>query len=546
MVKVIWCSLQKEPYFAKRESAEMNFKKLVCLALALVTALSLTACGGSETQEAQQPADGGGDAAPADTIVIGRAYDSDNLDPVVQVGNYNIWILDLMLEGLVQCTDDGSAVEPCLATDWTISDDGLTYTFNLKEGLRFSDGTPVTGEDWVFSFERAMSMPDESWYFTVENIASVEAPDDTTFIVHLKEVSAATLPNLSMWTCGVQSKAYYEQVGDEGYVNGFIGTGPYMLTDWSKGESMTFEANPYYHIEGQPVTENILMRVIADDNSRVMQLQSGDIDVAINLSMDSLYQLEGDDRVVVDPSTSCETRFLALNTSNEYLSNPKVRQALSMATDPTTITSVATYGYGEVASTVLPTVSAYIDPSIPVNQQDLEGAKELLAEAGYPDGFSLDLMICSGKTVEESIATLVKEQWAQIGVDVRICSYEKVTYTDNLYGLNFDVVVDYWTDDICDPSEFMEYLCDFDLCSGFDTNYKVEGIEELNDQANRELDETVRKELYYEIQQRIADAYIYIPICTIPYANAESVNISNFVQTPLGNLRLATMTKTAG
>ena len=141
----------------------MNFKKLGCLALALVTALSLTACGGSETQEAQQPADGGGDAAPADTIVIGRAYDSDNLDPVVQVGNYNIWILDLMLEGLVQCTDDGSAVEPCLATDWTISDDGLTYTFNLKEGLRFSDGTPVTGEDWVFSFERAMSMPDESW-----------------------------------------------------------------------------------------------------------------------------------------------------------------------------------------------------------------------------------------------------------------------------------------------------------------------------------------------------------------------------------------------
>ena len=87
----------------------------------------------------------------------------------------------------------------------------------------------------------------------MENIASVEAPDDTTFIVHLKEVSAATLPNLSMWTCGVQSKAYYEQVGDEGYVNGFIGTGPYMLTDWSKGESMTFEANPYYHIEGQPV-----------------------------------------------------------------------------------------------------------------------------------------------------------------------------------------------------------------------------------------------------------------------------------------------------
>ena len=525
----------------------MKLKKLLCLALAFVTALSLTACGGDSA-----PADVDGDASQegaasaADTVVIGRAYDSDNLDPVVQVGNYNTWVLDLMLEGLVQCSDDGSTVEPCLATDWTVSDDGLTYTFNLKEGICFSDGTPVTGEDWVFSFERAMNMPDERWYFTVENIASVEAPDDTTFVIHLKNVSAATLPNLCMWTCGVQSKAYHDEVGDEGYVNGFIGTGPYMLTDWSKGESMTFEANPYYHIEGLPVTKNVIFRVIADDNSRVMQLQSGDIDVAINLSMDSLYQLESDDRVVVDPSTSCETRFLALNTSNEYLSNEKVRQALCMATDPTTITNVATYGYGEVASTVLPTVSPYIDPSIPVNQQDLEGAKALLAEAGYPDGFSLDLMICSGKTVEESVATLVKEQWAQIGVDVNICSYEKVTYIDNLYGLNFDVVVDYWTDDICDPSEFMAYLCDFDLCSGFDTNYQVEGLSELNDQANTELDETARKEIYYEIQQRIANAYIYVPLCTIPYANAESVNISNFIQTPLGNLRLANMAKTAG
>ncbi|MCC8080047.1 MAG: ABC transporter substrate-binding protein [Oscillospiraceae bacterium] len=534
----------------------MKLKRLLCLILALTMVVGLTACGSSSSTASTDSgtAASSGDSASADTaasdtadtIIIGRAYDSVNLDPVVQVGNYNIWILDLMLEGLVQSSDDGSTVEPCLATDWTISDDGLTYTFNLKEGLCFSDGTEVTGEDWVFSFERAMSMTEESWYFTVENIDSVEAPDDTTFVIHLKEVSAATLPYLCMWTCGVQSKDYYDEVGDEGYVNGFIGTGPYYLADWSKGTSMTFEANPYYHVEGQPATQTIIFRVIADDTSRIMQLQSGDIDAAINLSMDSLYQLESDDRVVVDPTTSCETRFLALNTSNEYLANEKVRQALTLATDTATINNVATYGYGELATTVLPTISAYIDPSITVTEQDIEAAKALLEEAGYGDGFTLDLMICSGKTIEESVATLVKEQWAQIGVDVNICSYERVTYTDNLYGLNFDVVVDYWTDDICDPSEFMAYLCDFDLCSGFDTNYEVEGIYELNLQANLELDDDARKEIYYEIQQKIADAYIYIPLFTIPYANAESTSIVNFIQTPLGNLRLANMYKTEG
>ncbi|MPM38854.1 Heme-binding protein A [bioreactor metagenome] len=526
----------------------MKIKKALCLVLALTMVFSLAACGGSSSASSAPSSAPSSTPAPkmADSIVVGRAFDSDNLDPVTQVGNYNIWILDLMLEGLVQTSDDGSKIEPCLATDWKISEDGLTYTFNLKKGVSFSDGTAVTGADWVFSFERAMSLPDAPWYFTVENIDSVEAPDDSTFVIHLKETSATTLANLCMFTCGVQSKAYFDKVGEENYVNGFVGTGPYMLTNWSKGESMTFEANPNYHVAGQPVTKEIIFKVIADDNSRVMQLQSGDIDVAINLSMDSLYQLQSDNRVTAVPSESCETRFLAMNTKNEYLSNAKVRQALSMATDPTAITSVATYGFGKVASTVLPTTSTYIDPSSSVNQQNIDSAKALLKEAGYPDGFSLDLMICSGKTIEESIATLVKEQWAKIGVDVNICSYEKVTYTDNLYGTNFDVVVDYWTDDICDPSEFMTYLCNFDLCSGFDTNYKVEGIEELNKQANAELDEAARKQLYYQIEKLIADAYIYVPICTIPYANAVSTSVSNFVQTPLGNLRLANMTKTVG
>jgi peptide/nickel transport system substrate-binding protein len=524
----------------------MNKKKVICLALALIMAFSMTACGGSSSSSGSAAESPVASAKKADTIVVGRAFDSDNLDPVVQIGNYNIWVLDLMLEGLVQTSDDGSKIEPCLATDWTISGDGLTYTFNLKKGVCFSDGTAVTGADWVFSFERAMGKTDGNWYFTVENISSVEAPDDNTFVIHLKEASATTLANLCMFSCGVQSKAYFDKVGEDAYANGFVGTGPYMLTDWSKGESMTFDANPNYHEKGLPATKKIIFKVIADDNSRVMQLQSGDIDTAINLSMDSLYQLASDNRVTVAPTSSCETRFLSLNTSNQYLSNEKVRQALSLATDPTAVTKTATYGYGQVASTVLPTTSTYIDPSISVNKQDIEGAKKLLSDAGYPDGFTLDLMICSGKTIEESIATLIKEEWAQIGVNVNICSYEKTTYTDNLYGLKFDVVVDYWTDDICDPSEFMEYLCNFDLCSGFDSNYKVDGIQDLNEKANTELDETARKQLYYQIEQKIADAYIYIPICTIPYGNAVSTKVSGFVQTPLGNLRLAGTTKTVG
>ena len=485
-------------------------------------------------------------ADDADTIVIGRAYDSDDLDPVEMTGNYNIWIINLMLEGLVQTSDDGKSIEPLLATDWTVSEDQKTYTFNLKPDVKFSDGNPVTGEDWVFSFERAISLPDSYWGFIVENIESVEAPDDATFVIHLKEASPATLANIAMFCCGVQEKAYYDEVGEEEYSNGFVGTGPYMLTEWNKGESMILKANPYYHIEGLPKTENLELRVIADDNSRVMQVQSGDIDAAINLSMDSLYQLENDDRVQTIATEGCETRFIAMNTENEYLSNPLVRQALFMATDPAMITAVATFGYGVPSSTVLPMTSDFVDPESTVNVADIDAAKALLEEAGVAEGeMTLSLLVNAGKTFEESVATLIKEQWAQIGVNVDINSCEKTTYTDRLYGMDFDCVVDYWTDDTTDPYEFMNYLCIFDLCSGFDTNYSVPGIEEKNAQASNEMDPEARAQLYYEIQRDIADACIYIPICTLPYANAASVDVDGFVQTPLGNLRLAGMVKNA-
>ena len=510
--------------------------------LALVTAAAL-AVGTLSTGALAVSADEA--AATADTIVIGRAYDSDNLDPVQMTGNYNIWIINLMLEGLVQTSDDGKTIEPLLATDWEISEDEKTYTFNLKPDVKFSDGTPVTGEDWVFSFERAISLPDSYWGFVVENVESVEAPDDSTFIVHLKEASPATLANLAMFTCGVQKKAYYDEVGDEGYMDGFIGTGPYVLTEWNKGESMLFTANPYYHIEGKPATPTLEMRVIADDESRVMQLQSGDIDAAINLSMDSVYQLESDDRVVAMASEGCETRFVAINTTNEYLSNPKVREALYMATDPMTITAVATYGYGIPSSTFLPMTSAYVDPEAVVNTADIEAAKALLEEAGYSEGdISLRLLITSGKSFEESVATLLKEQWAQIGVEVEIDANERTTYTDKLYGMDFDCVVDYWTDDTTDPYEFMNYICIFDLCSGFDTLYVVPGIEDLNAQANIEMNDEKRHEIYNEIQRKVAAEHIYIPICTLPYTYATGTSVTGFVQTPLGNLRLADMVKT--
>jgi len=165
--------------------------KLILL-IALVLLLSVFATVSAEGEIAKQ-------------IVIGRPADSTALDPVTCMSsNYNYWIFNLLFEGLVKTGDGGTAIEPSLADSWDISEDGLTYTFHLKKGVKFSDGSPVTGEDWVWSFLRARDTEESTWNFDIEALEDVTAPDDNTLILKFKELRADNFTNLSMFNLTVQ------------------------------------------------------------------------------------------------------------------------------------------------------------------------------------------------------------------------------------------------------------------------------------------------------------------------------------------------------
>ena len=210
----------------------------------------------------------------AKQIIMARNEDSRNLDPVTQDGNVNIWMFNLVLEGLVKTNDEGTKIEPALAKSWDISKDGLTWTFHLLEGTKFSDGTPVKGEDWVWSLLRARDTEESTWKFALEAVADVTAPDDKTVVIKLKEPWAPILADLAMFNCTVQSKAFYNKVGAQVYTQKPLGTGPYMFAEWKKGEYMILKKNPHYRVAGLPKTETIRVNVVPDDNTRVMQLQS--------------------------------------------------------------------------------------------------------------------------------------------------------------------------------------------------------------------------------------------------------------------------------
>ena len=480
----------------------------------------------------------------ASRIVIGRAVDSDNLDPVTCIGNQNIFVFNLILEGLVKTSDDGEAIEPCLAESWEVSEDGTVYTFKVKPDLLFNDGTPVTAADWEFTFNRAIEAETSNWHMCVENIDHVECPDDTTVIVTTKVAAASTLANLCIFTLGVQSKAHYEQVGEDGYINSIIGTGPYMIKDWKKSEYLTLAANPNYREAGLPLTQEIEFKVVAEDTARQIQLQAGEIDIATDLPFSTLMQLASDSNVVVSPDPSTNVTFLSCNVANEFLSNETVRQALYQATDAQEFVDTLSYGYATAAGSVFAPTSEFCDHSIEPPVADVEAAKALLAEAGQPDGFKLRVLLRGGNATQEQIAMILMQQWGKIGVTLELDAREATSFSQARAERDFDILISGWSDDVQDPAEFMHFLFSFDVNYGCFTNFEQPAdLVAINDAANVELDDEIRKELYAQIQQAFRKQAVNIPLFVTPWCNAYRTDITGWVQTPLGNYRFEHLAK---
>ena len=175
-------------------------------------------------------------------ITIARGGDTTTMDPIYAGDNVDIWVMNLVFEGLVRSTADGKSIEPCLATSWDISDDGLVYTFHLREDVKFSDGTPVTAEDWEYSLERSLELG--AWNSLISSIDDVKAVDEKTIDIVLKNPSGSLLASLAAFFCAVVPKDYYSSTDDDTLASNPIGTGPFYLESWVPQESMCFKKNP--------------------------------------------------------------------------------------------------------------------------------------------------------------------------------------------------------------------------------------------------------------------------------------------------------------
>lgn len=502
--------------------------------LVLVLLLSLATVGFAQgASEKKATSAASGSPKISDILVVGRLNDAAYLDPnAPSVGGAEVNVTQQIYEGLVTVSDDGTSIIPCLASDWTISDDGLTYTFNLVPGVKFSDGTPVTGADWEWSLLRARDLETSAYRFIAEAIDTVKATDSQV-VITLKYPWATFLADLACFNMVVGSKAHYDALGEDAYLNNPLGTGPYMLKEWKKENYILLEANPYYRQAGYPKTKQLKFQIISDDNTRMMQLQAGQVDVCGDVPFTLVQPMKNEKNITIQVFPSTQIRYLILNTTKAPFDDIRVRQALVHGIDKQEISDLVAGEFGApVAALVSEAEGKWFNGDLKVAAYEPEVSKKLLADAGYTSPVPFTISIRSGSAIYEQIATLLKSQLDKAGFDVTIEELERASISAKYSSLSHQATILQWVDDITDPSGLTGWTVDYDQSNAWYTGLKDEELDALNVAASRELDETKRIAMYHEIQQRVADNANVIPLFRNGFAYAYDKNVEGLYISP--------------
>jgi peptide/nickel transport system substrate-binding protein len=518
-------------------------KWIVLFALVFVAGMMFAACvapapstGGQVPQAGEEETTAQEPVAPQQqekVFTFGRYQDAVTPDPVMNDSNRDIWYMQQYYSGLLRFTKD-MQIEGDLAESWDVSDDGLTYTFHLRPDLKFADGSPITPDDWLWSLNRARNPENGIWWFTLDAVDDMEATEDAV-VFHLSEPYVPFIYTPALFNTVVMPKDKVEAAGGwEAFMQSPIGAGPFLMTEWVKGDVMTLEKNPYYWESGKPVVDTIVLKTITDDNARVLALQAGDVDAINFVPPSRVTELDADPNIDVLQFPSTKTTYLTLNDRNAPLDDKRVRQALSMAIDRDALIKTVNFGIGQPATSFRPVGSLYYNDSLEGWPYDPEQAQSLLADAGYADGFDVSIQIIAGNEADLQLATVIKDMWSKIGVNLEIQQLEAGLWTDNYQSNNFEAMINYWTDDIPDPSQETNYAVVYETSQSFHSGFQSDEVDQLAADALKETDPAKRKDMYWRIQEIFNDETPFIPLFHDPLLVGVRSNVKNFTQTPLG------------
>lgn len=466
------------------------------------------------------------------TLIFGRGGDSVTLDPSQMLDGESAKVCDMVYDTLVQYRGATTDIEPALAETWESSADGLTWTFHLRQGVQFHDGMPLNANAVVFSLSRPNAL---SRSFYEEFIDRITALDDFTVQIHLKTPYAPFISTMASSENAIVSPAAVAHFG-ESFGNNPIGTGPFKFVQWDRSDQIVLTANDT-HWAGKPAIDRLIFRSIPNNSERYMELQEGNIHIMEFPNADDLATIRGDTRLELLMQPSLNVGYLAMNMEKPPFDNLKVRLAINHAINKAEIIERLYQGTGIPAKGPIPPTLWSYDDSIEDYAYNPELAKQLLAEAGYPNGFETTLWalpiprpyIPNGQAFAEALQSDLRN----IGIVANIVTYDWDTYLNKTEVGEHDMAMLGWSAG-ADPDSFFYYLLSKTTAKIPALNiafYKSDEMQDVLDRARMSTDRSERIELYQQAQ-----AIFHRDVPWVPLAHAQRLLV---IDRSVQNIKLA-------
>ena len=503
-------------------------------------------------------------------LIFGCSGDADKLDPADVTDGESTARTDGIFEGLVEYKSGSAEIQPCLATSWVTSTDGKNITFNLRQDVKFHDGTDFNADAVVFSFERQYNTSHpyhqygewSYWGWMFSDIQRVEKIDNYTVKIVLSRSNAAIMTSLAMFTVSIVSPTNTAKWGTDAFKNP-CGTGPFKFVEWVKDDHITVEANKEYW-RGAPKLDKIIYRVIKDPSTRLLAIQAGEIQGMEYPDPASLASIEADNNLHLLTAAGMNVGYIAMNNGYGYndsnkngmhdqnepwvktpgyfapFTNRSVRQAVNYAINKTSIIKNLYKGTAIVAKNGMPPFMLGYNDAIVDYTYDPAKARELLTEAGYPNGFNTTLWVMPVSRPymfdPTKIGEAIQSYLEAVNIHVTIFQIDWATYLAKTQAGEHPMCLLGWTGDNGDPDNFMNVLYGANACTigtaGNVAFYNNTDVQDLLSSALQTYDTTQRANLYKEAQAIIHED---APFVYVAHANQNLVftkNVQGFILNP--------------
>jgi peptide/nickel transport system substrate-binding protein len=490
---------------------------------------------------------------PAGTLVVGLVAEPVNLDPAQVTDLNSNRVGRRVVETLVTFPEEKTEVVPGLAESWTISKDGLQYTFKLRKGIAFHDGTPFNAAAVKFSIERQINpehpanklgkYPFANYFFG--NVKAVEVLSEDRVAFLLKEPRASFLAILTAAAASVVSPTAVMKAGQD-YPSQPVGTGPFKFASWERGQRVVLEKNPTYW-KGAVKYDRVVFRPIVEDQARLTELLTGQLDLIVGVPADFVAQLETNPKVALLKQTGVHVWYLGINNQKKPFDDRRVRQALNYAVNKEAIVKDVLKGTGTPSrGPVMPNTWG-AEPALRAYPYDPAKARKLLAEAGYPNGFSTTLWVPesgSGMQAPVAMSTVIQSNLKAVGVNVTMQTMEWGAYLAKLRSKEQELFALSWMAGMEDPDMVMYPLLHSSQWTPNGPNralYKNEQFDKLLSEARLTTDQARRAALYRQAQKILIEDAPWIFVDHEVQIAATSKRVQGFKLHPSFDLRVETI-----